>query len=386
MTHLAGKDLVVLSVDFGRYPSPFEHVLRRFLPQNRVIWVETVGLRRPVLSRYDFTRAVGKTWRLIRRLLGRAPAPAATLPGLSVITPFMLPFHDLEPIRRFNDWSVKRAVRREVSRRGFARYGVVATVPVVSGIVDAIGADFCIYFCPDDWTKWPGMLHEAIAGWERELIRKSRLIVATSHELVRMKREFGRPTVLLPQGVDVSHFAAAGPRASGVGARKLVFFGMFDARVDQDLLARLAAAHPELTIEIIGPVQVDVSRLAPIANIRFVGAVPYAELPAALASADVLLVPYRMDSPVAKTINPLKVREALATGKPVVAMALPEVEQIPGVLCAKTVDGFLAHIDALLSGEARHEPRRAAEALRGSSWEDRAAELARHLRPLFGNT
>lgn len=386
MTDLTGKDLVVLSVDFGRYPSPFEHVLRRFLPQNRVIWVETVGLRRPVLSRYDIQRAAGKTWRLVRRLFGRAPAPAATLPGLSVIAPFMLPFHDLEPIRRLNDWSVKRAVRREVARRGFAAYGVVATVPSVSGVVDAIGADFCIYFCPDDWTKWPGLLHEKIAGWERELIRKSRLVVATSQELVRMKRELGCPTVLVPQGVDVAHFSAAGARASGVGARKLVFFGMFDARVDQDLLARLAAAHPELTIEIIGPVQVDVSRLAAIANIRFLGPVPYAELPAALSSADVLLVPYLMDSPVSKTINPLKVREGLATGKPVVAMALPEVEQLPGVLCAKTADGFLATIDALLSGEAKHEPARVADALRGSSWEDRAADFARYLRPFFKTT
>jgi glycosyltransferase involved in cell wall biosynthesis len=384
MTDLAGKDIVVLSSgDFGGHPSPIEHLIRRFVPQNRVIYVEILGTRRPVLSRYDLSRAVGKTWRLIRQLFGRAPTAAATPQGLTVIAPFMLPFHDLEPIRWFNNWSVKRALRREVVRRGFARYGVIAAVPVVSGVVDAIGADFCIYYCMDDWARWPGLLHEAIPGWERELIRKSRLVVATSHELARMKREMGCTTVLLPHGVDISHFAAAGPRASGVGARKLVFFGLFDARVDQDLLARLAAAHPELTIELIGPVQADVRRLAAIANITFVGAVPYAELPAALSSADVLLLPYRIDSSVAKTINPLKIREYLATAKPVVAMALPEVEQFPGVLCAKDVDGFLANIDALITGEARHEPWRAAETLRGSSWEDRAGELARYLGPLF---
>jgi hypothetical protein len=86
---------------------------------------------------------------------------------------------------------------------------------------------------------------------------------------------------------------------------------------------------------------------------------------------------------LSRSINPLKERECLATGKPVVATALPEIERLDGVLAARTADEFLAAVDSLLARDAAPAPGQAARALAGASWEERAAELAGHLRAIF---
>ncbi len=376
---ISGRDMVFVGGDFARHPSSAEHLLRRFLPGNSLIWVETIGMRRPTFSLFDLKRAAEKVARLGKpgsaRLHPDLPA------GLTVVTPTMWPFHDVGWVKRMNEESLVEATLGEISRRGFKNYGLVTTVPLAAGLGRKIGASFVAYYCMDDWAHWPGLLRDAIPVWEKRLIAEADVVVVTSEELQRTKSGPGKAAHLLPHGVDIAHFARA--RTPGTGpVRRLTCFGLFDARTDQNVLAAVARMRPEVTLEIIGPVQVDVSALKALPNVRFTGSVPYSALPEALAPADALLLPYRLDL-LAKSINPLKIRESLATGKPVIAMALDEVSTMPGLIRAGTPEQFIERCLALIDGKVHAPHEDLSRWLESSSWEARAEDLSGWLAPYF---
>lgn len=368
---ISGRDIVVIGGDFARHPSSAEHLLRRFAQKNRIIWIETIGLRRPTLSLFDAKRAVGKLARL-----GQAKVRSVRpdLPELlSVVTPTMWPFHDVGWIRRRNEASLIDTARQEIERRGFKDFVLFATVPLAAGLGVRLGAKAVVYYCMDDWSRWPGLLKDAIPVWEKRLIDEAALVVATSDELVRSKSTAGKPARLLPHGVDVEHFSRAAKARGAI--RHLTYFGLLDARTDLDALARVARERPHATLDLIGPVQIDVAALKALPNVRFHGPVPYAHLPDALRPADALLLPYRIDA-LAKSINPLKIREALATGKPVVAMALPELGKIPGLIRTETAEAFVDACLALVDGRLLPPAEDLSDWLAASSWESRAEELS----------
>jgi hypothetical protein len=76
--------------------------------------------------------------------------------------------------------------------------------------------------------------------------------------------------------------------------------------------------------------------------------------------------------------NPLKVREYLAAGLPVVSSPIPEVEQIGLCRIARTPAEFAAQVDACLSEGAGPTRERALRILH-ESWDARVDEIRRHV-------
>ena len=101
------------------------------------------------------------------------------------------------------------------------------------------------------------------------------------------------------------------------------FFGLLSEWVDQDLILRLAREFSARII-LIGKADVDVSRLQGIPNIQLLGPRPFSELPAHIAGFTVGIIPFVVND-LTRSVNPIKLREMLSAGCPVVSTALPEV-------------------------------------------------------------
>jgi glycosyltransferase involved in cell wall biosynthesis len=110
---------------------------------------------------------------------------------------------------------------------------------------------------------------------------------------------------------------AAGPRA--------VFWGVVDRRLDTEWLTRLAASPQIGSIILVGPQQNPDPAILSLPKVVATGSMPMADLPSVAALADVLVMPYR-DEAVTRAMQPLKLKEYLATGRPVVVRALPATE------------------------------------------------------------
>jgi glycosyltransferase involved in cell wall biosynthesis len=193
-------------------------------------------------------------------------------------------------------------------------------------------------------------------------------------------------THLARHGVNHSHFAKALLPATAVAAELkdiqgpvLGVIGFIDERVDLQLLENLARANAQWTVVVVGRTHVDVTALQKIPNIKFVGRVPYSRLPEFCKGFTVGLIPFQVNE-YTRHVNPIKLREYLSAGLPVVSTKLPEVE-VYGQLCtvAATHDEFIEGVKRALQDNSQRTKQSRSDAMRQETWEQKVTELCTHV-------
>ncbi|HEX8200994.1 MAG TPA: glycosyltransferase [Isosphaeraceae bacterium] len=314
--------------DWGRHPSSCQHLARRLLGRHRVLWVNTIGMRPPRLNAATLARGLEK----VRQWAGRdrhpGADPAESAPAPTVINPKMWPWFRSPLDRRLN----RRLLLGQLGPRVAALPGppvAVTTLPIVADLVGRLPAARWIYYCVDDFGQWPGLDQGPLRRMEAELVRRADVVIAVSEALRARLAGLGRDAHLLTHGVDLGHWAAAGdgppmPALDALPRPRSLFWGVIDRRMDPACLERLAAEIPGGSIVLVGPESDPDPALSRIPGVVRLPPVPYAELPGVARRADVLIMPYA-DLPVTRAIQPLKLKEYLATGRPVVARDLPAI-------------------------------------------------------------
>ncbi|MEI6149533.1 MAG: glycosyltransferase, partial [bacterium] len=246
-----------------------------------------------------------------------------------------------------------------------------------------------VYHCVDRWDQF-GMYDSALmAEMDRRCCVYADLVMASSTDLYERCRPLNPNTVMMAHGVDWEHFreAVSGKREEGSGKSAPVvgFFGLLSEWVDQDLILRLAKEFPQATILLIGKADVEVTRLQGVPNIQLAGPKPFAELPSHIARFTMGIIPFVVND-LTRAVNPIKLREMLAAGCPVVSTALPEVEKYAGIesgvrsaVCvAHDADEFLAGVRACLEHPLSIEERRAvSDSMAGEAWAGKVDAILR---------
>jgi len=375
---IQGADFIVFSDDWGRHPFSCMHIMKQFLPWNRILWVNTVGMRLPVFTVYDLKRSIEK----IGSWFGKSTSKEEIPNNLTIISPVTIPFSTLKLVRLFNKRSVIWKVKKVMERLGFQNPILLTTLPNAVDYIGGFGEVFDVYYCVDEFSKWPGVLKDLVERMERDLIQKADLIVATSEELQKTKRKDSIPTHLLPHGVEINHFRKSqtlepAPLVKNLKRPVIGYFGLFDERTDSDLIDYMARNRPEWSFAFIGPKKVETKDLENNKNIFFFPPVPYRELPRYLAGINVFIIPYKVDE-LSKYINPLKLKECLAVGKPVVSTPLPEVLKLQeAVRIANTKEEFLEQISEALSKP--FDQVSAEKILEGEDWSSKAEQMSQYI-------
>jgi len=245
------------------------------------------------------------------------------------------------------------------------------------------------YDCVDDWATFPqyAARRAEIVALEESLARRADLLFVTAPKLFAAKRALNPHTHLVPNVGDYDHFARAMDPATPLPddvadlARPIVGFvgTLDDYKVNVDWVARLARAHPHWSLLLIGPggVAGESSRvdLTALPNVHALGYRPYADLPAYLKACAVCIIPYRLSDHTAG-VFPIKFFEMLATGRPVVATALPALQPYAGVArLAHTAEEFVRQVEkGVAEGPVAGRYQRLAVARR-HTWEHRVDQL-----------
>jgi glycosyltransferase involved in cell wall biosynthesis len=313
--------LLVFADDWGRHPSSCQHLIRALLPQHPVYWVNTIGTRAPRLNLATLRRGLGKLRQWLRpRAPGQAPPP-----NLRVLNPVMWPWLSSGLDRRVNRALLVRQLGRAL--RDLPEPPVaITTLPVVADLMGALPVRRWVYYCVDDFGQWPGLDQAALRRLEADVVRRADVVVAAGDNLGQRLAGMGRPAHLLTHGVDLDFWAAAadGPAPLGLDGLErplVVFWGLIDRRMDVAVVRRLAQDLPRGTVVLAGPENDPDPALRQIPRVCHLGVLPFAELPRLARAAAVLVMPYA-DLPVTQAMQPLKLKEYLATGLPVVARDL----------------------------------------------------------------
>jgi hypothetical protein len=238
-----------------------------------------------------------------------------------------------------------------------------------------------VYHCLDDYAAAPHV-PPALKRWEAEVLAEADAVVTSGASLVDHLREGAAgPVGHWPPVCEAGAFAGVAqgePALARLPSPRFVFIGALDAyKVDFGLVAELAAAT-DGTVVLIGPVGLSdatgASELPAAPNIVRLGLMARAELPMAMAAADVAIIPYRLSRYV-EGVFPLKLWEWFAAGKPVVSTPLPGVGPVAaGLLRQAPRDGFIAEALAAVADDGLVEQRRDMAAR--FSWRSRARAAA----------
>lgn len=355
------------------------------------LWVNSIGMRMPVMGRTDI--AAVRYGRKLRSLLKGLRRDREA--NMWVYSPLFLPSYGpraLEINGRLVAWQV-RLVRRLLGMRHSAAW---ISMPTFAPAIERTRWHRAIFDRCDDFSTLPEADAPVIAGLERRLLRRCNAVVYVSDELYQREKDSVRDAVLLGHGVDYDLFASARPlEGSGANAasapaamgdlpRPIVGFygGIDDYRMDTELMRRIARHVAPGSFVLIGPAQMDLSSLLREPNVHHLGQIAPDELPRHAAHFDVGLIPF-LANDFNRCCNPIKLKEYLALGFPIVATRLPAFERYgPCIYLADTHEQFLSQIDAALCESPSDDlPRRRREAVAGDSW-DQIAERAAQLMDL----
>ncbi|HEX6622975.1 MAG TPA: glycosyltransferase, partial [Pyrinomonadaceae bacterium] len=346
-TLLRGRDIICFSHDWSGDPLSKTHVMRLLARDNRVLWVNSIGYRTPTASKADITRA-------FKKLAAAATPMSEPEPNIFVLNPLAVPAYGNARVRDLNRHLLRFQVRRAMRKLGFRRPLNWVFNPAAAVIAGTLGEDKVIYYCVDEYTAFSGVSANALADLEEQLLRRSDLVIVSADMLYESKSPFNPRTVIVRHGVDFEHFRKALDPATVVPEevaslpRPVIgFFGLIADWVDLELMAHVAERYPEGSLVLLGKATTDISVLERLPNAHLLGRKTYESLPAYCKGFDVALMPFRINE-LTLNANPLKVREYLAAGLPVVSTAIPEVEILGQCRIGRDRESFVAQVGAAL--------------------------------------
>jgi glycosyltransferase involved in cell wall biosynthesis len=378
---LRGRDIVC--VGFADWDTELwtnqHHLMSRLARENRVLFIESLGLRRPQLAGRDLSR--------MARRLRRGLAPARAVDGLHVLSPLVVPLHGYAPVRALNRRLLPALVARSTRALGMHNPILWAYVPQAEVLLDALAPSLVVYHCVDDIAAQEGIDAASFRDAEQRFASRADLVLASAPGLAERMRTIARNVLYAPNVADTALFGRAlergsvDPAVAALPSPRVVFTGaIVSTKLDFKLLAELARMRPEVSFALVGPVgpgdpRVDVSVLRAEPNVHLLGAREYAELPDVLRGANVGLVPYARN-PLTDSIFPMKVYEYLAAGLPVLATELPSLTGVEDVRTAADAAQMAVALDEALTTDGEEQRRARSERARAHSWDRRLEEIA----------
>ncbi|XXF80886.1 glycosyltransferase [Myxococcaceae bacterium GXIMD 01537] len=376
---LRGRDLVVFSNDWDGDPLSKVHIMRILSRDNRVLWVNSIGNRAPRANAHDARR-------IFKKLASFSQGLREVEPNLHVLAPLALPFYGKEWVRAANRHLLRLQVLRAMRQLRFKRPLSWSFLPASAPVSGTLGEEFVVYHCVDEFSAFSDTNGRHIAELEERLLRRADLVITSAERLQESKARVNPRTVLVRHGVDFNHFVKACEPSTLIPedvARLpkpvIGFFGLVADWVDLDAIIATAKANPRGSVVVLGKVapDVDASGLAAVPNIHLLGRKRYEDLPGYCRAFDVALMPFKVNE-LTLNANPLKVREYLAAGLPVVSTDIPEVRKVGLCKVATSTEDFVRKVGECLA-EGGGPRRERAQRIVHESWEAKVEEIREHV-------
>ena len=372
---LRGKDILCFSHDWTGDPLSKTHLMRVLSKDNRILWINAIANRMPTASTKDVKRIFSK--------LKRFTEPVKEVEkNIFVLNPLAIPTYGSPAVRRFNQSFLLSQVKKAMRKLKFENPLNMVFNPAAGLLAGKLNESGIIYYCVDDYTEFTGVA-SGLKEIEEELFRKSDVVIVSAEKLFADKKKFNQKTYIIRHGTDWRHFRKSLAEATEIPLEIknlpkpiIGFHGLLADWVDYQLIKKIAEKFKTGSVVLIGKIAVDaeekVKILNGVKNVHFLGRRPYKTLPDFCKGFDVALNPFIIND-LTLAANPLKVREYLAAGLPVVSSDLPEVRILPHCRIGKDHTDFIGQIENALAHPIAKET--ISDSVKEESWEAKIDEL-----------
>jgi glycosyltransferase involved in cell wall biosynthesis len=351
--------------------------MTRLANDYRVLFVNSLGMRVPSLRRDPYAiKKIIRKFRSISRFLKKVKD------GMYVLSPLSLPLFGTNVGRKLNAFVVSLQVKLVATLLGFRRPIIYVGCPPALEVIKKFRREYLIYGCTDIFEEMPEVDKSYISSLDDELTRVADLVLYVTEALWKQGLNKNKNSLYVGHGVDFDMFANVGnsnytPEDIAQIPRPVIgFFGdICEKTSDMALLEFVAETLPDMSLVLVGSVSSDVSRLKQFGNVYFLGKKPYRQIPFYGKEFDVAIMPWNRNRWI-EFCSPVKLKEYLALGKPVVSVYYPEIKPYADIVyVAKDYDGFISCIHRAVQ---ERDPNRAEERrkrVQNETWDNKVEHI-----------
>lgn len=333
-----------------------------------------------------------------RKLRSYARPVRLTEEGIIVVSPPLLPFYSSRWARTVNRWLLTFQIKLLMVAFDMRRPILWIAIPTAREVVGRLGERALIYQVSDKYDA-NRMDHSTssniITEMHDNLLARADLIYYSGRKLFEddlvLHPEIVEKAKRLEQAVDYEHFSAATSRdwsepedLAGIPHPRLGYFGGIDPwLMDQELIRHVSGKRPDWQWVFVGlrasPLEIESLR-----NVHCLGSRAYSSMPQYAAAFDVCVLPWVSDNEFVNYGSAIKVREYLASGKPVVITPLYEYEPLDGILrVSRGMDDFIARVEDALTNDSEDKRLARQKSVEHGTWDARAEDVSKDIETLL---
>ena len=368
-------------------------MMRRFARRVPVLYINSIGMRTPSVGEgaMFFTR-VARKLRSLRR------GVVTVEPGFTVYSPFAAP-GGLGA--RLNPMLLPAQIRRAAARAGIKNPLVWVACPPGATVVDQLKPVGVVYQRTDRYERFKGVDPELISGFDRNLKKRADVTIFCASLLFEEERDGCNAAYFADHGVDYDRFADAGQHQTAVERTgetpvplaaaepadvrdlprpRVGFIGGIDSHTfDPGLFVAVARSLSDITFILVGACSLP-DGWCDLPNVHLLGQKPYEEVPGYMAACDALIMPWNRSEWI-EACNPVKLKEYLAVGRPIVTTPFYELKNYMLMTrIADTPESFAREIRAALADPG--DPARRRRRVEHETWDAKADSVLAELNNL----
>jgi len=319
-------------------------LMKRYAKLGNVLYVNSI-----VVRKFNIQEGTMFLQRVKRKLcsIARGMKPSG-IENMTVYSPFSMPVHHISIARELNQIALRLQIRQCINRLNMSKPIVWVACPGAAEAAVKLPYTKLVYQRSDRYEMFPGVDVKQVKRYDELLKERADLVIYVNRELFRQEQFQCKKAIYLDHGVDYEVFANAHKEPYVPGEMKRIprpvlgFYGGIDNHtLNIVLIKEIADLLSDISIVLIGNSSVDLSALTSRKNVYLLSQKPYEQIPHYAKCFDVCFMPWQQNEWIA-ACNPVKLKEYLALGKPIVSTPFDELNKYKGLIEVASDSGSFA--------------------------------------------
>ncbi|MHC4461924.1 MAG: glycosyltransferase [Planctomycetota bacterium] len=350
-------------------------LMKRFAKQGKTLYINSIIMQKPKLtqSRKFMQKLIRKTKSIF---MGLRKSDA----GFWVYSPFSLPVQHIAWARPLNEMLLRFQICLAIRKIGMRHPAIWVACPTACNIALKMRENKVIYQRTDRYEEYPNVDIKTVTMGDLKLKTEADLTLFVNYSLYKEEASQCNKAIYLDHGVDFKMFASAEQnpdRPSDIADIPKPIVGYFgeldDHKLDIGFIEAAIDLLPKFSFVFVGKASPTLSPLAKKKNVWMLGKKDYKQIPSYGKCFDVTIIPWRKNR-WTEAANPIKLKEYLALGKPLVSTPVfTELQEYQDVVYeANTPQEFANSIEKALRGNNAEQITARRKKVEKSSWDSKA--------------
>ncbi|HEG44549.1 MAG TPA: glycosyltransferase [Phycisphaerales bacterium] len=357
-------------------------LMRRLARTGKVLYVNSIVMQKP-----NFHKGGGFFKKLIRKSRSIFKGLKKVDDAFWVYSPFSLPVHHIPWLTGFNERILRWQVSLVLRKLGIKRPVILVGCPAACKSAVKMKKRCLLYQRTDLYEAFPSVDEKIITGYDRQLKAEADITYFVNKKMFSDESSHCRHSLFLDHGVDFEMFASPQRQADipddmrGIKGPVIGYFGAINSHtVDIDFIERVAEILRDMSFVLVGGTNEDYVSLRSRPNVWMLGKKSYDRIPVYGKCFDVAIMAWQKTAWI-DACNPVKLKEYLALGKPVVSTSFAELEEyLDVVYAADTPERFAECIKQALAEDSPGLAELRRRKVRAATWESKAEIMLQEVR------